>query len=50
MCLHDNAIETGTETVTYWTGDDLFVCVEFQRVRCPDCDGTFALDDLHDLG
>ena len=50
MCLHDNIIEAGTETVTYWTREDLFVCAEYEQVSCPDCGCTFALDDLHDLG
>ncbi len=50
MCLHDNVVEAGVETVTYWAKEDLFSMVEFQQVQCLDCKRTFLVDDLHDLG
>lgn len=50
MCLHENVVEIGTEQFTFWAEGDLFTAVDFQKVRCPDCDSTFLLDDLHDLG
>jgi len=49
MCQHNVIEEAGVEQFTFWK-EDIYCQEQFDLVRCLECQHTFLLDDLYDLG